>query len=180
MKARNYREIKGMPYTRIEYIDSIPQSKITKYTIGKPSEAYVYQVSLVAEKSVQIRHNALEAARVAANRYLQKMLGEKFFMRVLVIPHVILRENKMVMGAKAERLQKGMRRAFGKPIGRAARVESNQEIMVVRVDESGLEVAKEALRRAASKLPVTCRIVVEKITSQQAEDGVDKGVRQEG
>ncbi|MBS7640424.1 MAG: 50S ribosomal protein L16 [Candidatus Bathyarchaeia archaeon] len=165
MKARNYREVKGMPYTRIEYVDSIPQSKITKYTLGKPSETYTYQISLVANERVQIRHNALEAARVAANRYLQKMLGDKFFMRVMVIPHVILRENKMVMGAKAERLQKGMRRAFGKPVGRAARVEPNQEIIVVRVDESGLEIAKEALRRAAVKLPTTCRIIVEKIST---------------
>ncbi|MEM2320532.1 MAG: 50S ribosomal protein L16 [Candidatus Bathyarchaeia archaeon] len=165
MKARNYREVKGMPYTRIEYVDSIPQSKITKYTLGKPSEVYTYQVSLLADEHVQIRHNALEAARIAANRYLQKMLGEKFFMRVMVIPHVILRENKMVMGAKAERLQKGMRRAFGKPVGRAARVEPDQEIIVVRVDESGLEIAKEALRRAATKLPTTCRIVIEKISA---------------
>ncbi|MEM0010381.1 MAG: 50S ribosomal protein L16 [Candidatus Bathyarchaeia archaeon] len=167
MKARNYREVKGMAYTRIEYIDSIPQPKITKYTLGKPLEAYTYQVSLVANERVQIRHNALEAARVAANRYLQKMLGERFFMRVIPIPHIILRENKMIFGAKAERLQKGMRRAFGKPVGRAARVEPNQEIIVVRVDESGLEVAKEALRRAASKIPTTCRITVEKISSQQ-------------
>ncbi|MEM1550505.1 MAG: 50S ribosomal protein L16 [Candidatus Bathyarchaeia archaeon] len=170
MKARNYREVKGMPYTRMEYIDSIPQPKITKYTLGKPSEAYTYQVSLVANECVQIRHNALEAARVAANRYLQKMLGEKFFMQVVPIPHIILRENKMVMGAKAERLQKGMRRAFGKPVGRAARVEQNQEIIVVKVDESGLEVAKEALRRAAAKLPTTCRVVVEKIPTKQMDE----------
>ncbi|MEM1515340.1 MAG: 50S ribosomal protein L16 [Thermoproteota archaeon] len=167
MKAKNYREVKGMPYARAEYIKSIPQSKITKYTLGKPSETYTYQISLIANERVQIRHNALEAARIAANRYLQKMLGERFFMRVLVIPHVILRENKMVMGAKAERLQKGMRRAFGKPVGRAARVEPDQEIIVVKVDESGLEIAKEALRRAAAKLPTTCRIDVKKISIQQ-------------
>lgn len=164
MKARNYREAKGMPYTRLEYIHGAPQSKITKFTFGKPSESYTYQVSLVAEKDVQIRHNALEAARIAANRYLQKTLGERFFMRVMVFPHVILRENKMIFGAHADRLQEGMRRAFGKPIGRAARVESNQEIIVVQVDESGLEVAKEALRRAAAKIPTPCRIVVEKIS----------------
>ncbi|MEM1997638.1 MAG: 50S ribosomal protein L16 [Candidatus Bathyarchaeia archaeon] len=166
MKARNYREVKGMPYTRQEYIHGAPQPKITKFTFGKPSDSYTYQVSLVTEESVQVRHNALEAARVAANRHLQKMLGEKFFMRVLVLPHVILRENKMIFGAHADRLQEGMRRAFGKPIGRAARVEPNQKIIVVQVDESGLEVAKEALRRASAKLPTPCRIIVEKVSSQ--------------
>ncbi|MEM2454818.1 MAG: 50S ribosomal protein L16 [Candidatus Bathyarchaeia archaeon] len=174
MKARNYREVKGMAYTRIEYVNSIPQPKITKYTLGKPSETYTYQVSLVANERVQIRHNALEAARIATNRYLQKMLGEKFFMRVMPIPHVILRENKMIFGAKAERLQKGMRRAFGKPVSRAARVEPNQEIIVVRVDESGLEIAKEALRRAAAKLPAICRIVIEKISNQQVNTQSDR------
>jgi len=59
-----------------------------------------------------------------------------------------------------------MRRAFGKPIGRAARVEPNQEIIVVQVDESGLEIAKEALRRAEAKLPTPCRIVVERLSAQ--------------
>jgi len=166
MKARNYREVKGMPYTRPEYVHGAPQPKITKYTFGKPSESYTYQVSLVSEERVQIRHNALEAARIAANRYLQKMLGEKFFMRVMVLPHIILRENKMIFGAHADRLQEGMRRAFGKPVGRAARVEPSQEIIVVKVDESGLEIAKEALRRAASKIPASCRIVVEKMLNQ--------------
>ena len=166
MKARNYREVKGMPYTRPEYVRGAPQPKITKYTFGKPSESYTYQVSLVSEERVQIRHNALEAARIAANRYLQKMLGEKFFMRVMVLPHIILRENKMIFGAHADRLQEGMRRAFGKPVSRAARVEPSQEIIVVKVDEGGLEIAKEALRRAASKIPASCRIVVEKMLNQ--------------
>ncbi|MEM1580991.1 MAG: 50S ribosomal protein L16 [Candidatus Bathyarchaeia archaeon] len=166
MKARNYREVKGMPYARYEYIHGAPQPKITKFTFGKPSENYTYQVSLVSEKRVQIRHNALEAARIAANRYLQEKLGNRFFMRVLVFPHVVLRENKMIFGAHADRLQEGMRRAFGKPIGRAARVEPNQEIIIVHVDESGLEVAKEALRRAEAKLPTPCRIVIEKLPLQ--------------
>jgi large subunit ribosomal protein L10e len=72
----------------------------------------------------------------------------------------------MIFGAHADRLQEGMRRAFGKPVGRAARVEPSQEIIVVKVDESGLEIAKEALRRAASKIPASCRIVVEKMLNQ--------------
>jgi ribosomal protein L16/L10AE len=31
------------------------------------------------------------------------------------------------------------------------------------VNEDGVEVAREALRRGGAKLPITCRIVVEKI-----------------
>ncbi len=166
MKARNYREVKGMPYVRHEYIHGAPQSKITKFTFGDPSGSYTHRVSLVAEKRAQIRHNALEAARIAANRYLQRNLGKRYYMRIMILPHVILRENKMIFGAHADRLQEGMRRAFGKPTGRAARVEPDQKIIVVQVYGEGLKIAKDALRRAGAKLPTPCRIVIEKLSAQ--------------
>jgi large subunit ribosomal protein L10e len=56
-----------------------------------------------------------------------------------------------------------MRRAFGKPIGTAARVKSNQPVLVVNVNENGLEAAKEALKRGGAKLPMPSRIFIEKI-----------------
>jgi large subunit ribosomal protein L10e len=55
-----------------------------------------------------------------------------------------------------------MRRAFGKPVGAAARVRPGQSIIEVGVNENGVEVAKEALKRGQNKLPITCRIVIEK------------------
>lgn len=166
MKARNYREVKGVPYTRNKYIHGVPQSKIMKFTMGEPSKSYGYKLSLVAERRVQIRHNALEAARVAANRELQEKTGNDFFLRILPLPHVVLRENKMIFGAHADRLQEGMKKAFGKPIGRAARVEPGQSVIVAYVDENGIEAAKEALRRGGAKLPTPCRIVIEKLENR--------------
>jgi len=166
MKARNYREVKGAPYTRKKFIHGFPPPKITKFTVGNPSGSYSYKLSLLAERRVQIRHNALEASRVAVNRYLQEKLGENYFFRVLVLPHIILRENKMIFGAHADRLSDGMRGAFGKPIGTAARVEPNQPIVVVHVNEDGLEIAKEAFRRGQAKLPTTCRVMIEKMVNQ--------------
>ena len=163
MKARNYREVKGVPYTRKEFIHRMPQSKIVKFTMGNPSGDYNYKISLVSLEQVQIRHNALEAARVATNRYLQRKLGKSYCMRILPYPHVVLRENKMIFGAHADRLQDGMRKSFGKPIGRAARVKPNQPVIIVDVNENGVDVAKEALRRGAAKLPAKCRIVIEKV-----------------
>jgi large subunit ribosomal protein L10e len=56
-----------------------------------------------------------------------------------------------------------MRKAFGKPIGLAARVKSDQAVIMVNVNEDGLEVAKEALKRGGAKLPMPCRLSVEKI-----------------
>jgi large subunit ribosomal protein L10e len=163
MRARNYREVKGQAYTRKKYIRGSPPPKISKFTMGDPTASFEYQVSLIAQKEVQIRHNALEAARVATNRLLSEKLGNSYLLRVLPYPHVVLRENKMIFGAHADRLQDGMRRAFGKPIGTAARVKSNQPVLVVNVNENGLEVAKEALKRGGAKLPMPSRIFIEKI-----------------
>jgi len=163
MKSRNYRKVKGQAYTRKKYIRGSPPPKITKFTMGDPTGSFEYQAFLISQKEVQIRHNALEAARVATNRLLSEKLGNSYLLRILPYPHAVLRENKMIFGAHADRLQDGMRRAFGKPIGTAARVKSNQPVLVVNVNENGLEVAKEALKRGGAKLPVPCRIFIEKI-----------------
>ncbi len=163
MKAKNFRAVKGAPYTRKEYIRGSPPSKINKFTMGDAKIAFPYQALLIAQKEVQIRHNALEAARVASNRVLLSKLGNAYFLRVMPFPHVILRENKMIFGAHADRLQDGMRKAFGKPVGSAARIKVGQPVIEVGVNGDALEVAKEALRRGQNKLPMPCRIIIEKV-----------------
>ena len=163
MKARNYREVKGQAYTRKKYIRGSPSSKIVKFTMGNTAGDYIYQARLIAEKSVQIRHNALEAARIAANRVLSEKLGTSYHLKILPFPHVILRENKMIFGAHADRLQDGMRNAFGKAVGLAARVKSNQPLITVNVNKDGLEAASLALKRSSAKLPTPCRVVIDKL-----------------
>jgi large subunit ribosomal protein L10e len=69
----------------------------------------------------------------------------------------------MIFGAHADRLQDGMRNAFGKAVGLAARVKSNQPVIMVNVNEDGLEVAAQALKRGGAKLPTPCRVVIEKL-----------------
>ena len=61
-----------------------------------------------------------------------------------------------------------MRRAFGKPVGLAARVEPGRPIAEVEVYEAGVETAKEALKVGASKLPTPCTIEVAVIQRSQA------------
>ena len=166
MKAKNWRAPER-PYTRADYIAGAPQPRIAKYTHGKYSDDYEYELLLVAKEDMQIRDAALEAARIALTKRLSSALGsDGFYAELKAHPHHVLRENKMIFGAHADRLQEGMRRAFGKPIGRAARVEPGQEIIVVQVNEDGLGAAKEALRRAGAKLPTPCRIVIEKLPAQ--------------
>jgi large subunit ribosomal protein L10e len=159
MKGRNYRIPKGQLYTRGKYIHGGPQPKISKFVMGDAKGSYEYKVSLLSQNEVQIRHNALEATRIAANKVLFDKLGETgYLMRISPYPHVVLRENRMIATAGADRLQEGMRRSFGKPSGRAARVKSNQSIIDIYVNEPALEYAKEALRVCSTKLPTPCRI----------------------
>lgn len=160
--GRCYRRFDTPPYTRLEYIRSIPPVIIPKFDLGNPKGSFTHVVKLVTLRAGQIRQNALEAARQIANKYLSRRVGEQnYFLRIRVFPHHILRENKMMAMAGADRLQDGMRLSFGTPIGRAARVSVGQVIMQVRVNENNIGHAKEALRRAASKLPLPCRIIIE-------------------
>jgi large subunit ribosomal protein L10e len=61
-----------------------------------------------------------------------------------------------------------MRRSFGKAIGTAARVEPDQVLITVKVKANAVETAKESLKRGSAKLPLPCKIVVEKLQSPDA------------
>lgn len=157
-----YRHFGTPPYTRLEYIKSRPPVLIPKFDLGNPKGDFPITLKLVVMRSGQIRANALEAARQHANKYMARKAGEQnYFMRIVTYPHHILRENKMMAMAGADRLQDGMRLSFGTPIGRAARVFRGQVVIYIKVKPQHVEVAKEALRRAASKIPLPTRIVIE-------------------
>ncbi len=163
--ARCYTNQDKPPYTRREYIQGVPPPKISKYTTGNPYIEARWVAQLIAEKRCIVRHNALEAARLMAQRYLSTVLGEqKYFMVVRKYPHHVLRENKMLAFAGADRLQDGMRLAFGKPVGTAAIINPGDVIIDIYIsDEKDLDQAKEALRRAGTKLPERYRIVIREI-----------------
>jgi len=163
MHAKNYRPVKGQNYTRKKYVRGFPQPKITKFTMGDTKSKFEYEARLISLQNAQIRHNALEAARVATNRILMEKLVNNYQLQVSPYPHTILRENKMIFGAHADRLQQGMRRSFGTPIGTAARVRPDQTIIIVRVNADAVELARTSLKRGAAKLPMPCKIVIEKM-----------------
>jgi large subunit ribosomal protein L10e len=166
--GRCYRNITQQAYTRKEFIHGGPQSKITIFTMGNKTPAegeYPVKTSIYAKEPAQIRHNALEAARQAANKYLTKKIGkEDFLLQIRVYPHHVLRENKMMAFAGADRLQDGMKQAFGKPIGTAARVHTGQVLIEVSVKDDAADISKQALHRAAMKLPTPCGIRQERST----------------
>ena len=172
MKGVNYREPRGMPYVRREYIAGKPQIKIARFSSGQSKENYYdYKLELLATEKIQIRHNALESARLAANKTMARAGDTTFFSSLKVYPHVLLRENKMIATAGADRLQEGMRRAFGKATGLAARIQPNQVIYEAYVTSSNLALAKEAFKVASSKLgcPIIVRVTHLKDVDQEDE-----------
>jgi len=160
MHGANYRVGKGQPFCRKEFIKGNPQIKIAKFQGGKRA-SYDYCVQLLINEKIQIRHMAIESCRLAANKTLEQATGETgYFSRLRIYPHVLLRENKMVATAGADRISEGMRRAWGKATSLGARVKHGQCIMEFYVNAPYLEKAKKALHSACVKLPGTATIKV--------------------
>lgn len=147
---------------RKSYIKGVPRAKITEFELGKKGK-YDKKVFLLSDRKIQIRHNALEAARVNLVQILEKKLGKNvnFFLKIRVFPHQVLRENALATGAGADRYQQGMRQSFGSPIGTAAQVKKNQKIIEVRINTPSLNIVKQALKKTVLKLPIQGKIVVE-------------------
>ncbi|KXB07173.1 50S ribosomal protein L10e [candidate division MSBL1 archaeon SCGC-AAA382K21] len=161
--ASAYRNQDRPAYTRKEYVTGIPASRITYYERGDREADFPIQLSLVAEEQGQIKHTALESARISANRQMEKEAGEKnYYLKLRVYPHQILRENPIALGAGADRISDGMRKSFGRPIGLAARLSPGQKIITIRTKEEFYEIAKEAMRRARMKLPIPAKRTLDK------------------
>lgn len=68
----------------------------------------------------------------------------------------------MLSCAGADRLQTGMRGAYGKPLGTVARVHIDQVMLSVRAKEAHKDNVIEAFRRAKFKFPGRQKVVVSK------------------
>lgn len=158
-----YRYQDRPAYTRKEYVTGIPGSRITFFERGDSETDFPIELSLVSTEKGQIKHTALESARISANRHMEKEAGEKnYYLKLRIYPHQILRENPMALGAGADRISDGMRKSFGRPIGLAARVSPGQKIITIRTSEEFYPVGKEAIRRARMKLPVKSKRVLDR------------------
>jgi large subunit ribosomal protein L10e len=164
--GRTVREIER-PYTRISkkvprksYVVGVPPPKTHQFEMGKKGE-YELTLYLTAKNAVQIRDNALEAARVVAHKFLEKNLGSNYFFKILLYPHHVLREKPIATGAGADRYSRGMKLAFGKPVGKAIQVKEGQRIMMLQLNKQHLEIGKKALKKAGFKLSTPVRIEVE-------------------
>jgi len=129
---------------------------------GFAAGEYPIQIKVISQENCQVRDNSIEAVRQFFNRFLQTKVGKEFYLEVKIYPHHILRENKMLTGAGADRMQTGMSRAFGKTIGRAALVKKGQVLYILGVKTpKGETEARKLIRSAKARL--TCKTSTETI-----------------
>ncbi|MEM0324984.1 MAG: 50S ribosomal protein L16 [Candidatus Aenigmatarchaeota archaeon] len=165
--GRCFRRIER-PYTRISYkvksknyIPGAPPAKVRQYEMGNKDLTDYIELKLIAKEDVQVRDNALEAARVICNKFLERKVGNSnYYLKIIKYPHHVLREHPIAMGAGADRYSQGMRLAFGRPIGRAVQLFKGEAIILLRIKKEFLNLGKKALEIAASKLPKGYRIEV--------------------
>jgi len=160
--ARMFRQQMRGSYTRKEYMGGIPGSRISQFDIGNLQTAFPVAIHLVADEPCLIRNQALESARISANRHIAKLAGNAYHLKIRLFPHQVLREHKIAVGAGADRISSGMRGAFGAPVGTAARVEPGTKVLTIWTTEANVVHAREAMRKGGSKLPTPWHLVIDK------------------
>jgi large subunit ribosomal protein L10e len=169
-KGSAYSKRYARPFTRKSkktsksYIKTVPNSKIVKFKMGDvkgfETGKYPIVIKIVSKEGIQIRDNSIEAVRQYFNRFLQSNVGKEFYFEVKIYPHHILRENKMLTGAGADRMQTGMSLAFGKSVGRAALVKPSQTLFIIGVKTPKAESeARKLISAIKARLP--CSIASE-------------------
>jgi large subunit ribosomal protein L10e len=156
--ARTMRDASAQAWARYSlknpkknYVKALPHTSLLIFKMGV-EKPYDVELRLESQQKVQLRSNALEAARLLVNKQLESQMPQNYLFRVLVYPHNVIREHKMATGAGADRISQGMSLSFGRPISVAARVNRNQAIFSLRVNAQNRKTAAIALKKAALKL----------------------------
>ena len=171
-KASAYSKKKVVPYTRVSkkkgksYIKTVPQKKIVKFSMGKPSlyneGKLPHYMTLITTEKVQIRQNSFEACRQYINKKLDIELAGQYLFKIIPFSHHIQRENKMLTGAGADRMQTGMQLAYGKPVGKSAILKPNSRIFFVAVsNEKAVQFVRGLFKQIKSKLPCKTKVLYE-------------------
>ncbi len=173
-KANAYSKRYVVPFTRVSrrrqksYIKVVPPQKIAKFTMGNEKlvreKKLSHKLTLISEENCQIRHNALEACRQYLNRQLDVQLVGVYVLKVVPYPHHIQRENKMLTGAGADRMQTGMQLSFGKSVGKSAIMKPGSKIFEMRLaDDKAVQIARKLYKEIGPKLPCKKKAIYEKV-----------------
>ena len=159
-----YRYIQGKAYPKSRYNRAVPDPKLRFHDGGDKKgnwDKFPMCVHLISDEREQISSEALEACRVAVNKYvITQITKDDFHMRIRKHPWHTLRINKMLSCAGADRLQSGMRGAYGKSYGKACRVKIGDPLVSIRCRKEHVKIMVEALRRGKNKLPGRQKIAV--------------------
>jgi large subunit ribosomal protein L10e len=167
--AKAYSKRHTRPYTRKSkvksksYIKAVPNTKVVKLKMGDlqgwQTGKYKVILKIVSKEKIQLRDNAIEAVRQYLHRFLTEQVGKDYYFEVNVYPHHILRENKMITGAGADRMQTGMALSFGATMGRAALINANQTIFTIGIANSNAEkIARKLIDSSKAKIPSGIRV----------------------
>ncbi len=173
-KASAYSKKIVVPNTRVSkrkgksYVKAVPHQKIVKFEMGNPtlynSGKLLHVLTLVTIENVQVRQNALEACRQYINKKVDKEFNGQYFFKIFPFPHHIQRENKMLTGAGADRMQTGMQLSFGKTSGKSAILPRNGLLFMVAVSNvKATSFVRHLYKQIRSKLPCKTKILYEEI-----------------
>ncbi len=164
--GRSVRNMKKVAWTRYSrsrprksYIKAMPHQTLQQFRMGIAKDDYDLTINLRAEDDVIIRDNTIESARQTANKLLEKSIPSSYYLVVRIFPHHVLRENKMIAGAGADRLQKGMRQSFGRPTHKAARIYAGKALFTIRTYKQHEGLIRTAFGRAKRKLSGNFKII---------------------
>jgi len=177
-KANAYSKKSVTPYTRISkrrqksFIKVVPPQKIVKFTMGKESLVnsgkLLHKMVVLCTENVQIRHNALEACRQYINKKMDKELAGQYLFKILPFPHHIQRENKMLTGAGADRMQTGMQLSFGKCVGKSAIMKRDAKLFVIYVaNPKAVAFVRKVLKQVKPKLPCKIKTLYEDLSKKK-------------
>merc|ERR1712115_524496 len=80
--ARCYRYCKNKPYPKSRFNRGVPDAKIRIFDLGNKKAdvmAFPVHIVMVSDELEQVGSEALEAARISANKYMAKMCGKESF-----------------------------------------------------------------------------------------------------
>ena len=105
--AKCYRFQNKKPFIKSRFCRGVPDPKIRIYDVGAKKasvDAFSFVAHMVSDEKEQLSSEALEAGRIACNKYLTKFAGkDAYHIRIRAHPFHVLRINKMLSCAGADR-----------------------------------------------------------------------------
>jgi large subunit ribosomal protein L10e len=168
--SKGYQRKRSRSHRR-EFVRGGADSKIRIFEFGNKSVSindFEVKIGLMIMHSRRLSHFTLEAIRIAINRRVSETLGKNdYHVRLRAHPHDTYREHAMMAFAGADRLSTGMRNAFGRPVGKCARIKAGEIVIEIGCLLKDVPLIKKAFEVAGSKICSRTRVVMLKAQSPE-------------